>query len=278
MHLNLHNPTHADEESLPPRLSRTGSTSVAKRRLFSRFGRLGVAATQLSRGQRAAGAAAAGAAALLLLVVALSSGLSKLDGSPGGGRPARELPASRLLLAGRQWRRGGRLGRVSAEDQLPWQTAVQLWNVSALLTVGGGVEPSALAGPMREPFLHALMPAVAGAAGGVQIVAAATHWVQPLPATAEAAQGAAGALVSASFLLRPRAARQLAAALPEQQQLALRSPRPASGSSATTWQGTLAVQVVNVSAAAAECNPQAVKQGSPPHALLGCREAGAAAA
>lgn len=114
-------------------------------------------------------------------------------------------------------------------------------------------------------------------AGGVEVVAAATHWFQRLPApqpeaaaaAAEAAGGGgsrAGTAVAASLLLPPAAARRLAAALAAQ-------PRLQLWSSSEAWQGPLAVTVKLVESAAAKCPPSAA-QGSRVHALLGCPRGG----
>lgn len=164
--------TNADEDALPPRLSRTGSSSAAKRRLFNRLGPL----ARLSHSQRVGAATAAGAATLLVLL-ALSAGVSRLDASGGTARPPRETPSSRLLLAGGPGRRSSRLARAAAAGQLPWQGPLQLFNVSMALAVGGGAEAAALAGPLREPFLHALMSASAAAAGAARLHTGFSVWL-----------------------------------------------------------------------------------------------------
>lgn len=144
----------ADElDALPPRLSRSNSHSLAKRRLFSP--RLGC--WHVSHGQRLGFASVATTLLLLLTLTAFTSRLEAMERSRGGSaapQPGRQLP--RLLLPGGS-RRAPHAGA-------PQQPAQQLWNVSLLLTVsGGGIRHAQLAGRLQEPFLQALMVAAATA-------------------------------------------------------------------------------------------------------------------
>lgn len=174
----LHHHRCADEESLarlPPRLSRTGSSSAAKRQLFSGRSR-GLQGAGLP-GRRLALALSASAAATALLLLALTASMARLelhqDGTLGGGAAGlrQRLPvANRLLLAGRQGAAAGGTARLFAAKGMAQAAGIQqqqtLWNVSLLLHVGGA-DAAQLAGALREPFLQALMPAAAAVAGAL---------------------------------------------------------------------------------------------------------------
>lgn len=107
-----------------------------------------------------------------MLVLTLAVSTSRLVAVERGGsgsatpQPSRRLP--RLLLAG-----GGRWAPQAEppaqQPQLQLRPPVQqLWNVTLLLEVSGsGLQPGQLAGRLRQPFLQALMPAAAAAAGGL---------------------------------------------------------------------------------------------------------------
>lgn len=116
-------------------------------------------AARLSQGQRLATASLATTLLLLLTLTAFTSRLEAMERSRGGSTappPGRQLP--RLLLPGG--------GRREPRAEAPVQPAQQLWSVSLLLTVSGsGIRHEQLAGRLREPFLHALIPAAAATAG-----------------------------------------------------------------------------------------------------------------
>lgn len=111
------------------------------------------------------------AATLFMLVLTLAVSTSRLVAVERGGsgsatpQPSRRLP--RLLLAG-----GGRWAPQAEppaqQPQLQLRPpSQQLWNVTLLLEVSGSMlQPGQLAGRLRQPFLQALMPAAAAAAGG----------------------------------------------------------------------------------------------------------------
>ena len=141
---------------------------MAKRRLFSprHAGWHGLVA-RLPAAHHAAAASAATLIMLLLTLAATSPRLAAVERTGGSGapsQPARQLP--RLLLAGGRWEPQAEAPSQQPRLQLR-SPSYQLWNVTLLLEISGsGVQYGQLAGRLRQPFLQALMPAAAAAAGG----------------------------------------------------------------------------------------------------------------
>lgn len=140
---------------------------MAKRRLFSPRHPWHELVARLPAARHTAAAAAATLCMLLLTLAATLPRSAAVDRSGGSGttqRPSRQLP--RLLLAGG----GGWAPQAETPAQQPQQPLGppyhQLWNATLLLEISGGdVRYSHLAGQLRQPFLQALMPAAAAAAG-----------------------------------------------------------------------------------------------------------------
>lgn len=257
----------ADEDAMalvPPRLSRHDSDSGAKRALFGK----GPAARLRPTGRQLALLTAAALSTMCLCLAVMGA---SLHGGGSSSRTAVRTTANRFLLAGDDGGSGGGSSDGSLLELAAEQQAALL-NVSLILAVAG-VEPAELA-TLREPLLQALMPAASRAAGGVEVLAAATHWFEVLPPPA-AGGSSGGSAVSASLLLRPADARRLAAALGGQPTLLLHSP--GGGDRVRSWQGILHARVTLVQAGAALCT-HSVRPGTHLHALLGCsgRRAGTA--
>ncbi len=162
-------PPADDVPLLPPQLSCSRSHSMAKRRLFSsRYSVWHKLAVRLPAAHHTTTFSAATLLILLLTLAAGSGRLSAFEPSGGGStgpQPGRPLP--RLLLAGGSgWARQAAAPAQQPQLQM-WPPSQHLWNATLLLEVSGsGLQPGQLAGRLRQPFLRALMPAAAAAAGG----------------------------------------------------------------------------------------------------------------
>ncbi|PRW50894.1 prolow-density lipo receptor-related 1 [Chlorella sorokiniana] len=209
---------------------------------------------------------------MLLVTVAVStSQLAAVERSGGSSlpqQPGRQLP--RLLLAGGdKW--APQAEAPAQQPQLQLQPlSQQLWNVTLLLEVSGsGLQLDQLAWRLRQPFLEALMPAVAAAAGGVEVVGASLLRVEPQQQRSSRSSQT-GSLLGVSLLLHQQAARQLMAALQAAPVLGLPSPQEGgSRSSGGIWAGVLDVTVVDTALAAATC-PPGPRPNAQLAALLGC--------